>query len=203
MTHPVWPPAQDAELIGRTVRVRPTVISDTPDLFRALDTAAVWAHLTLPRPRQASELEPQVEEALTQRFPWTVRLAADYRELPAGAVVGWSSYLEVSPSDARLEIGSTAYDPGVWRSAVNTETKLLLLSHAFDQLQFQRVQLKTDIRNERSIAGIVGLGAVREGVLRSYQRRVDGSIRDTVVFSIVAAEWPAVKAALTDRLATR
>ena len=113
--------------------------------------------------------------------------------LAAGSVAGTSSYLDVSVPDARLEIGSTAYDRRVWGTAVNPEAKLLLLSHAFDVLGAGRVQLKTDVRNHRSQQAIARLGARYEATLRRYQRREDGTVRDTVLFSILAEEWPAVR----------
>ena len=161
----------------------------------------VWMHLTV----RASALglgrcATSSSDAQQSMHPWTVRLRSPLRGLPAGAVVGWSSYLEVSVPDARLEIGSTAYAPAVWASTVNPETKLLLLGHAFDTLGFGRVQLKTDVRNTRSQDAIARLGAVREGLLRRYQRRRDGSVRDTVLFSITDDEWPAVRDALRARL---
>jgi RimJ/RimL family protein N-acetyltransferase len=115
-------------------------------------------------------------------------------------VVGTSSYLEVSVPDARLEIGATAYTPAVWSTTINPDTKLRLLEHAFDALRVGRTQLKTDVRNVRSQRAIARLGATCEGTLRRYQRREDGTVRDTVLFSIVAEEWPAVRAGLLARL---
>jgi RimJ/RimL family protein N-acetyltransferase len=108
--------------------------------------------------------------------------------------------LEIAPGDARLEIGNTAYDRAVWASVVNPETKLLLLTYAFDTVGMGRVQLKTDIRNYRSQQAIARLGAQFEGVLRRYQRRADGTVRDTVMFSITAEEWPKVRAGLEARI---
>jgi RimJ/RimL family protein N-acetyltransferase len=121
--------------------------------------------------------------------------------LAAGSVAGTSSYLDVSVPDARLEIGSTAYDRRVWGTIVNPEAKLLLLAHAFDVLGTGRVQLKTDVRNHRSQQAIARLGARYEATLRRYQRREDGTVRDTVLFSILAEEWPAVRDGLEARLA--
>ncbi len=117
-----------------------------------------------------------------------------------GVVVGTTSFLEVSPVDARLEIGFTVYGPEAWATEVNPACKYLLMSWAFDH-GFGRVQLKTDIRNARSQQAIARLGATYEGVLRRYQRRQDGSVRDTVVFSVTAEEWPAVRDGLLARLA--
>jgi RimJ/RimL family protein N-acetyltransferase len=129
-----------------------------------------------------------------------VRLARDYAGLKTAAVVGTSSYLEVSPRDARLEIGFTAYTPAVWGGVVNPETKLLLLGYAFETLNVGRVQLKTDVRNARSQQAIARLGAQYEGILRRYQRRSDDTVRDTVLFSMLADEWPAARAGLVARL---
>ena len=120
--------------------------------------------------------------------------------MAAGAVVGVTSYLYASPADARLEIGSTIYAPAVWASQVNPEAKLLLLEHAFDMLGVGRVQLKTDARNVRSQQAIARLGARYEGTLRRERRRADGTVRDSVLFSIVDEEWPAVRAGLLARI---
>lgn len=117
----------------------------------------------------------------------------------AGRAVGTTSYLDVSLADARLEIGFTAYSPSVWGTEVNPECKLLLMGWAFDH-GFGRVQLKTDIRNVRSQRAILGLGATFEGSLRRYQRRADGTVRDTAMFSVTAEEWPGVRERLRRRL---
>ena len=116
-----------------------------------------------------------------------------------GRVVGTTSFLEVSPRDARLEIGWTVYAPEVWATEVNPVCKYLLMDWAFGS-GFGRVQLKTDIRNARSQRAIARLGARYEGVLRRYQRRQDGSVRDTVLFSVTVEEWPAVRDGLRARL---
>lgn len=114
--------------------------------------------------------------------------------------MGTSTYLDVSTADARLEIGSTAYVPAAWGTAVNPDTKIAMLTYAFEVLGVGRVQLKTDVRNVRSQQAIARLGARYEGTLRRYQRRTDGSMRDTVLFSIVVEDWPAVRTALERRL---
>ena len=103
--------------------------------------------------------------------------------------------------DERVHLGWTAYDPCVWGTAVNVECKLLLLRHAFEDCGFGRVKIQTDAVNARSQAAIERLGAVREGVLRRHARRADGTFRDTVVFSVLAAEWPDVAEGLRRRLA--
>jgi len=111
----------------------------------------------------------------------------------SGEIVGLTRFADVSASNRSLEIGWTSYDPAVWRTRVNTETKYLLLRHAFETMGVIRVQLKTDLRNERSQKAIARLGAVREGVLRKHMIREDGYQRSTVMFSIVDDEWPGVK----------
>ena len=173
---------------------------DAPELFAALDHDAVWQHVA-GRPADLAGCSQILKQAVDAgRWPWVVRLIIDYAGLEAGAVVGTSSYLEVSPRDARLEIGFTAYTPAVWAGVVNPETKLLLLGYAFDTLHAGRVQLKTDVRNARSQQAIARLGAQYEGILRRYQRRADDTVRDTVLFSILADEWPAARDGLIARL---
>ena len=106
----------------------------------------------------------------------------------------------VRPRPTRLEIGATAYARSVWATKVNPDAKLVLLRHAFETLRVGRVQLKTDVRNVRSQRAIARLGAHYEGTLRRHQRRDDGTIRDSVLFSIVVEEWPSVRDALIARL---
>ena len=196
-----WPPPQDLVLRGRCVEL--TLADpqrDAAQLFAALDHDAVWQHVA-GRPSDVVGYEELLKQAVDAgRWPWVVRLTIDYGELKAGAVVGTSSYLEVSPRDARLEIGFTAYTPAVWAGVVNPETKLLLLGYAFETLNAGRVQLKTDVRNARSQQAIARLGAQYEGTLRRYQRRADDTVRDTVLFSMLADEWPAARAAVEARL---
>lgn len=197
----VWPPAAGAVLENEFVRLTPSHAEDAAEMFAVLDHDAVWAHVA-GRPRDAAGMAASIEWKRAERgwFPWTVRLNQPLAGFEAGAVVGTSSYLETSPNDARTEIGSTTYAPAVWGSWVNPAAKLLLLEHAFDVLGMSRVQLKTDVRNQRSQQAIARLGAQFEGLLRKYQRRTDGTIRDTVVFSILDTEWPSVRAGLTARL---
>ncbi|MGB2839706.1 MAG: GNAT family N-acetyltransferase [Actinomycetes bacterium] len=195
-----WPPPPGTVLSGGFVEVRPTRPDDAEGLFAALDDPRVWTHLTVPRPQSPDDMGSLVEASMSTMHPWTVRLTRPVGGLAAGAVVGWSSYLEVAVPNAALEVGSTAYAPEVWATEVNPATKLLLLGYAFETLGFGRVQLKTDVRNTRSHDAIARLGATREGLLRRYQRRLDGSVRDTVVFSVTDDEWPAVRDRLRDRL---
>ncbi|HET9416747.1 MAG TPA: GNAT family protein [Candidatus Limnocylindria bacterium] len=124
-------------------------------------------------------------------------------EKASGRAVGSTRFGSIDVDAEALEIGWTWLAPSRWRTVINTEAKLLQLRHAFEDLGAGRVGLKTDARNERSQAAIARLGAVREGTLRRHLRMPDGYIRDSVMFSILRDEWPAVRARLEERLARR
>lgn len=197
----VWPPAPSVVLRGAWVELTPTTTHDAHALRTAIDHDHVWQHQAGgPLPDDATARHWITEVLDRGWFPWTVRLLHDVGDRHAGTVVGWTSYLDIVPNDAWLEIGNTSYDPAVWGTVVNPECKLLLLGHAFETLRMGRVQLKTDVRNTRSQQAIARLGATYEGTLRRYQRRRDGTVRDTVMFSVVAEDWPDVRAGLTDRV---
>ena len=118
----------------------------------------------------------------------------------SGRAIGSTRFGDIAPEHGRVEIGWTWIAPSHQRTAINTEAKLLQLRYAFDELGATRVALKTDARNQRSQAAIERLGAVREGVLRRHIRLPDGFLRDTVYYSILADEWPAVRERLEERL---
>ena len=122
------------------------------------------------------------------------------REPSTGEVVGCTRYFNVDPVHRRLEIGHTWYAKRVQRTALNTEAKLLLLTHAFETLKCIAVEFRTSFFNFASREAIARLGAKQDGILRYHQRLPDGSLRDTVVFSIIAPEWPAVKTNLLWRM---
>lgn len=122
------------------------------------------------------------------------------RRLSDGALVGSSSYLNVDPPNRRLEIGATWYSGSARRTGVNAETKLLMLRHAFEQLDCVAVEFRTHFFNRTSRAAIERLGAKQDGILRSHQLLADGSRRDTVVYSILDIEWPAALGNLQFRL---
>ena len=127
-------------------------------------------------------------------------LVADSALGAAGTLVGTSSLLEATVLHEHIHLGSTLYGRAWWGTAVNPETKLLLLAHCFEDCGYGRVKIQTDALNTRSQAAIARLGAVREGVLRRDMKREDGTFRDTVVFSILGEEWAGVKAGLQARL---
>ena len=185
-------------LIAGPVRLEPLVADHRDQLAHAADHDEIWAHM----PYQASGsgfdawFDHSLRLALTGREAvWAVRTTAD------GTLVGSTRYLAIEPEHRRLEVGHTWYAPQVWASRVNPACKLALLRYAFESLGFNRVELKTDNRNLRSQAAIAKLGASREGVFRAHMVRRDGSLRDSVYFSIVRDEWLSVRDRLTRRLA--
>jgi RimJ/RimL family protein N-acetyltransferase len=185
-------------LTGRWVRLEPLAEEHRDGLHEAADDERIWQY-TLVNGRGPG-FAAWFDEALAQRdagrqAPFAVRRLAD------GKLVGSTSFLDPNRRHKRIEIGSTWYHPTVWASAVNPECKLLLLAHAFEVLDVNRVTFVTDARNERSRAAIARLGAVQEGICRSYQITQGGRLRDSVLFSILATEWPQVKERLEARLA--
>ena len=184
-------------LTGRWVRLEPLAEAHREALRRAADDERIWKNTLVVG--RGPGFDASFDDAFVQRdagrqIPFAVRLLTDDR------LIGSTSYLDVNPRHKRVEIGSTWYEPAVWGTAVNPECKLLLLAHAFEVLGVNRVALVTDLRNEHSQAAIAKLGAVREGVLRAHMVTQGERVRDSVVFSIVAPEWPRVKERLTGRL---
>jgi RimJ/RimL family protein N-acetyltransferase len=184
-------------LEGTRVRLEPLEESHAADLAAAV--AVDPAAFTLSGPVAAVGLDAWIaravgERAAGERLPFAVVLADD------GRAIGSSSYLDIAPADGRLEIGATWYGREWWRTFVNPEAKLLLLGHAFDELGATRVAFRTDAENVRSRSAIERLGAVFEGIHRHREHRPDGTLRDTAFYSILAAEWPAVRAGLEERL---
>jgi RimJ/RimL family protein N-acetyltransferase len=114
-------------------------------------------------------------------------------ENASGKAVGMTTYMHIDAVHRRVEIGSTWYRTRVQRTQLNTECKLLLLAHAFDELDCIAVEFRTSLQNVRSQRAIERLGATRDGILRNHMTHGDGTLRDTVVYSIIAAEWPAIK----------
>jgi N-acetyltransferase len=195
-------------LAGRWVRLDPIAEADFPELAELLIDPRVYEHGYVMHRRptslaDATELARRRFGASRYAVRYAVRLAADGDLGRAGTLVGTSGLPDVDLGNERAHIGGTLYGPRWWGTAVNPETKLLLLAHCFDDCGFGRVKIQTDLLNTRSQAAIARLGAVREGVLRRHMRREDGSFRDTVVYSVLAAEWPAVRAGLLRRLAPR
>ena len=156
----------------------------------------LW-YTSVPSPEgMRAEIERRLElQRAGSMLPWTVR------SLATGKIVGMTTYMNIDARYRRVEIGSTWYAKSAQRTPLNTECKLMLLAHAFESLACIAVEFRTGFFNHASRRAIERLGAKQDGILRSHQLYADGSLRDTVVYSIVAAEWPAVKQHLEFKLA--
>jgi len=184
-------------LHGRHVRLEPLERTHADSLAAAASDGELWKawYTSVPTP---DAMAAYVERALAlqsngEAMPFVVRDAG-------GEIVGSTRFYEVDAAVPRAAIGYTWYAARVQRTGLNTEAKRLLLAHAFDSLGCECVAFHTSWFNQRSRTAIARLGAKQDGVLRAHMRHADGSLRDTVAFSIVAAEWPAVRAHLDSRL---
>lgn len=182
-------------LQGRHVRLEPLELAHAPGILEAGRHPEIWTYMTQPMIASIADAEAFIESALRSRDAGDQLPFATVDE-KTGKVVGSTRYLDIQRANRGLEIGFTWITPSAQRTPINTEAKLLLLGHAFDALGAMRVQLKTDSMNERSQRAIARIGGVREGTLRSHMLLYSGRVRDTVYFSIIAAEWPTVKANL-------
>ncbi|MFE0465040.1 GNAT family N-acetyltransferase [Kitasatospora sp. NPDC058965] len=183
-------------LTGTHVRLEPLAPSHAADLFEAVGgDEEVFRWLSSEAPRTEAETADLIAHYLDS--PGCVPLAVI--ELAGGRAVGVTCLFDANPAQEWVEIGGTFYGRRVWRTAVNSEAKRLLLDHAFGELGMGRVMWKTDHLNERSQAAIRRLGAQYEGTFRRARRRKDGSWRDSVYFSMLADEWPAARERLVAR----
>jgi RimJ/RimL family protein N-acetyltransferase len=178
-------------LRGAHATLEPLEASHASDIARAVADGELWRlwYTSVPAPERVGEwlaLALDMRDRLGA-LPFVVRDNA------SGDIVGSTRYFAVDPANRRLEIGHTWYARRAQRTAINTECKLLLLSHAFESLGCIAVEFRTHWFNHASRAAIARLGAKQDGVLRNHQLMADGSRRDTVVFSIVDGEWPAVR----------
>ncbi len=182
---------------GHFVRMEPLMPLHKEEIRAAIDCEPASWSIMLVNPLGAGFEEywsASCGAPLTERMPYAIRRLSD------GQVVGTSTYFTALAKHGGVEIGATFLRPDVRASAVNPESKILMLGHAFDSGAV-RVQFKVDMRNERSEAAVAKLGAVKEGVLRRDTRTWTGHLRDTVVFSILDSEWPNVRLRLEQRLA--
>jgi len=186
-------------LEGHGVRLEPLAPAHLEGLTTAAADGRLWElwFTSVPEPGQtAAYIGDALDgQRLGHMLPWAVR------DLASGTVVGSTRYHDISVAVDRVEIGYTWYAASRQRTHINTVCKLLLLTHAFETLACRVVGLRTDNFNFASQRAIVALGARKDGVIRHHQARRDGTVRDTVMFSILAAEWPDVRRHLTTRLA--
>jgi len=185
------------ELVGDHVLLRPIRADDAAGVLAAADDDAVFRWLAVDRPTTLEEAQVLVDQYLAR--PELVMWAQV--DVASGELAGVTTFYDIDPALRTLAIGHTWIGTRFWRSGLNTESKLLLLRRAFDDLGCVRVVWHTDIRNQRSQDAIARLGAQREGVMRKHRIRRDGSWRDTVTFSMTDDDWPAARDALEGRLA--
>lgn len=190
--------AESVYLEGSSVQLEPLRDEHAASLAGAVTDGEIhrlW-YTTVPSPEEMPEdVAARLEAQRAGRMAsWVIVRRLDRR------VVGLTSFLDVLPQHRRLEIGATWMARSAQRTGLNVETKLLLLRRAFDDLQCIAVQFGTHWHNRQSRRAIEALGAKQDGVLRSHRISADGSVRDTVIYSIIAAEWPAVERSLIARL---
>ena len=187
---------QPTILRGHGVVLEPLVMDHSSGLFAALGTGdEVFRWLRTEAPRCEADMAALVDALLTQQAEHG-SVAFAVRDAASGRIAGWTRYQRVELEHARLSIGWTWYGRPWWGSVVHPAARLLLLAHAFEELCIGRVEWKVDTGNLRNQQTLDTMGAVREGVLRHYWVRPGGSRRDCVAYSVLAHEWPAVRARL-------
>ena len=188
-------------LEGTRIRLEPLRRDHLADLKLVAFDATIW-QWTIMGPQDEAGLERWLETALASAEAGAERPFATI-DLASGRAVGSSRYMSIAPEHRRLEIGWTWIGSAFQRTGANREAKLLQLTHAFETLGANRVEFKTHARNERSRNALAGIGATFEGIFRRHVIMPDGSLRDTAWFSVIADEWPTVKARLQARTAPR
>jgi N-acetyltransferase len=190
-----WP--EPVSLSGPHAQLKPLSQDHCEGLMKAVKDGELWKlwYTLIPK---AEDMRKEIDRRLGlyaagSMLPFTV-YDAD------GKIAGMTTYMNVDAANRRVEIGSTWYAKRVQRSAVNTQCKLLLLTHAFEKLGCIAVEFRTHFFNQQSRRGIERLGAKQDGILRNHTIAPNGTLRDTVVFSIIASEWPTVKAHLDYQL---
>jgi RimJ/RimL family protein N-acetyltransferase len=185
----------DLRLTAHGVRLEPLSHDHAPALAALVD-AQLWAGMTSALPDSVPAMEAYVDAALAAPDHLAFAVLG-----PDDEVRGSTRFYELSTGQGRVEIGSTFYGRDWWAGVTNPACKLMLLGHAFEELGLRRVALRCDARNTRSRAAILKLGAREEGRLRAHRVAPDGSVGDTLYFSVLSDEWPAVRDGLETRLA--
>lgn len=180
----------------KNIRLEPLTMEHASDLIEACQDGKLWEKMTtsVPMPETVADYISKAENQ-------TDRLAFAVIDNQSNKVIGSTSYHDILPKAKRLEIGYTWYAQSYWRSHVNTTCKLLLLTHAFETLDYLTVGWRTDIDNTQSQQAIERLGAKKDGVIRGNRVRRNGIISDTVMYSMTVKEWAVAKTKLTEKLA--
>jgi len=188
----------DVTLKGDSVEIVPMASSHRDDLVKAASDGELW-NLWYTEVPSVETIDQTIEQALTKRSQFG-ELPFVIKEVKTNKIIGSTRYCNVDNLNKRLEIGYTWYSKSFQRTGTNTETKLLLLTHAFETLGAIAVEFRTNWFNHQSRTAILRLGAKQDGVLRNHQQMADGGYRDTVVFSIIESEWLPIKQNLLTKL---
>ncbi|MFE9008974.1 GNAT family N-acetyltransferase [Streptomyces sp. NPDC007875] len=186
-------------LLGSEVRLVPLSTEHADALFPSASDPEVWRWM----PRTRPETVTQTRTMLSQMIADPARRCFAVQRRDDGAVIGSTSLYDLDLDESRAEVGATWFDRSCWGGPYNAESKLLLFSHAFDELCLVRLALRTDHLNVRSQQALARLGLVYEGTLRSHMRRQDGTRRDSLYYSLLADEWPTVRDTLRARIAAK
>ncbi|HUQ50186.1 MAG TPA: GNAT family protein [Terriglobales bacterium] len=187
------------ELRGERSVLLPLQMDHAEGLWEAGSAPEIWTYMRA-GVNSLDEMKAWIAAALEERDK-TGSMPYAIADRSSGKLLGSTRVFDIQPAFRNGEIGHTWYSTSVWRTAVNTECKLVLMGHCFEELDYVRVQFKTDLRNERSQKAIERLGAVKEGALRDHMILPNGYVRTSVYYSVVAREWPQVKQRLQGFLA--
>ncbi|HEK9100130.1 TPA: GNAT family N-acetyltransferase [Bacillus pseudomycoides] len=187
------------EIVNERAMLRLMGANDVEKLFAIVEgNKEIWTYL-IAKMDNYQDMERYVETAV-KRYKKGTDLPFVVIDQKTNEVVGSTRLYSISNDNKTVELGQTWYHPSVQRTSINTECKYMLLQYAFEELQMLRVQIKTDLRNEKAQRAIERLGAVKEGVLRNERKLPSGYVRDAVVYSIISSEWPVVKEQLLKKM---
>lgn len=188
------------ELVNDRAMLRLMHVNDIESLFTIVEgNKEIWKYL-IAKMDSYQDMEHYVQVAI-KGFEGETDLPFVVVDQKTNEIVGSTRLYSISNDNKTVELGQTWYHPSVHRTSINTECKYMLLQYAFEELHMLRVQIKTDLRNEKAQSAIERLGAVKEGVLRNERQLPNGYVRDAVVYSIIASEWPVIKEQLLQKLA--
>ncbi|PEE96014.1 GNAT family N-acetyltransferase [Bacillus cereus] len=188
------------KLVNDRAMLRLMQVNDIESLFNIVEgNKEVWTYL-IAKMDSYQDMEHYVQVAI-KGFEGETDLPFVVVDQKTNEIVGSTRLYSISNDNKTVELGQTWYHPSVHRTSINTECKYMLLQYAFEELHMLRVQIKTDLRNEKAQRAIERLGAVKEGVLRNERQLPNGYVRDAVVYSIIASEWPVIKEHLLKKLA--
>lgn len=189
---------EDIILENEIIKLRPVQLSDIEAITDAANDERIWEHMSV-NLLSKEAVQNYIENAIKERDKSVSYLfAVIYKK--TDKIVGCTSFLDISFPHKRLEIGATWYNPSVWRTSINTNCKFLLFQYCFEVLKLNRIQIKTGHENDRSQKAIERIGAVKEGVLRNHMIRKEGTIRHTVMYSVISEDWEKLKAKFMERL---